>query len=699
MTTGYRMNEFGPINPALPTLWHGGDYNPDQWPEAARREDARLMKLANVNVATVAVFAWSQLEPEAGRYDWSWLDETFERLPKSGVRIVLATPSAAHPRWLTAMHPDVVAVDRTGHRLPHGGRQRFCQTSPAYRDAAARIDRAMAERYRGHPALVMWHVSNEYGNACWCDLCAAEFRRWLAARYGSVEAMNEQYWSTFWSHRFNNWSEVIPPLTTCGVVPNGLVLDWRRFQSHQVCDFLKHESAILKSVTPGVPITTNLMGFYDGLDYAKFADVLDVVSWDSYPREGSDPALVACTHAMMRGVKANRPWILMEQTPSATNWMEFHELRPPGNLRLVSWQAIGHGSDGAMYFQWRRSRGAAEKMHGAIVAHVGTEEPRVFKEVAALGAEMARIGPRVVGTRAARARVGVLWDQENRWALEGSQGPGREKCVQETAVKHFRAVWRSGIPVDMVRMDADWSQYDILIAPQMYMIKSGQYPKQAPPEELAGRIDEAAKIDRWVAAGGTLVATHLTCIVNESDLVYEGGYPGPLRKVLGVWVEEFDVPRTAVAVNRMAVRAGAFAGAKKSYACGRIFDLLHAESAKVLATYAANWYKGRACLTVNRHGDGLAYYVATDPADAMLEDFYHALAAAKGIQPVVRPPEGVEVLVRDGPGRRLLFILNHANKPRQISLGKTRGTDLLADKSVKGIVRLEPYGVRVIECK
>ena len=692
------MHDFGPINPRLPTLWHGGDYNPDQWPPEIRKEDARLMKLAHANVASTAIFAWSQLEPRPGEYDWSWLDETFDRLPKAGVSIALATPSAAHPRWLTALHPEIQAVDRNRQRLPHGTRQRFCPTSPVYREHVGRIDRALAERYGAHPALVLWHVSNEYGNACWCDLCAAQFREWLEERYGTLDNLNHQYWSGFWSHRFSEWSEILPPYAACGVVPDGLALDWRRFQSHQVCDFFKHEAGVLAEVTPEVPITTNLMGFYDGLDYAKFADVMDVVSWDSYPRVGGDPAAVACTHALMRGLKHNLPWLLMEQTPSSTNWMEHNALKAPGLMRLWSWQAIGHGADSSMYFQWRRSRGGHEKFHGAVVAHAGNESPRVFQEVAALGEEMDRIGRQVVGTRVAKARVGVLWDQENRWALEGSCGPSRQKRLLETAVKHYRAVWQNNIAVDVVRMDADWSPYDVLIAPMLYMVKSGRFPLQAAPEEMTARANEAEKIEKWVAAGGTFVATYLTGIVNESDLVYEGGYPGPLRSMLGIWAEEIDMPEPGRGANAIVMKKGAFAGAKPRYKCERVFDLINAEGAKVLATYGSNWYKGRPCLTVNPCGQGLAYYIATDAEEAFLADFYRAVAAAKRIVPVVRPAAGVEVLLREGPDRKLLFLLNHAAKSRQVSLGKVRGKDLLSGKGLNGTVKLEPYGVRVIEC-
>jgi beta-galactosidase len=685
-----------PINPRLPRLWHGGDYNPDQWPDQVRRDDVRLMKLAHVNVATLAVFSWAQLEPQPGLYDWDWLDETFERLEAAGVYVALATPTAAHPRWLSAMHPDVQAVDASGVRLPHGERQRFCPTSPLFREHAARMDRALAERYGRRPALVLWHVSNEYVSRCWCHRCAEAFREWLRRRYGTLEAMNHEYWASFWSHAFTDWSQVMPPYPACGRVPHGLRLDWQRFQTHAVCEFFKHEAAILREATPGVPLTTNLMGWFGGLDYAPLADVMDVISWDSYPQVTADPARTAASHALMRGLKENKPWLLMEQTPSSTNWMAYPMLKPPGVVRLQSWQAIGHGSDAAMYFQWRRSRGGPEKFHGAVVAHVGNERPRVFQEVAALGAELERTGDRIVGSRTA-ARVGVLWSQDNRWALENSAGPGQDKRVVDTAIKHFKAVWRNNIPADVVRPDADWSVYDLLVAPQLYMVKSGRYPLDGSPEELKGRLDEARKIERWVEGGGTFVATHLSGLVNESDLVYEGGYPGPLRNILGVWVEEVDVPEPAAARNEIVLRAGAFAGARPRYACERIFELAHAERAGVLAVYGSNWYAGRPCLTINPFGQGRAYYLATDPEEAFLADFYRALAADAGIAPLLEPVEGVEVLERtDGRGR-LLFILNHAAEPREVPLGGIQGRDLLAGRPCAGRLALGPYGVAVVE--
>jgi beta-galactosidase len=686
-----------PIPLRLTRLWHGGDYNPDQWPEEIREEDVDLMRHAGWNVACVGIFAWSQLEPRPSQFDWGWLDRTFERLHGAGIAVSLATPSTAHPRWLTARHPEVMAVGRDGRRLRHGERQRFCPTVPVYREQVARVNRAIADRYGRHPALALWHVSNEYSTHCWCDLCAAAFRSWLQRRYGDLKTLNEQWWSAFWSQRYSDWSQVEPPYDNSGSAFQGLALDWRRFQSAQVCDFFKAEVAVLREITPDIPVTTNLMGTYGGLDYAKFADVMDIISWDSYPTVGGDPSWSAFSHSLMRGLKENRPWLLLEQTPSVTNWQEYATQKPPGVMRLWSWQAIAHGSDSAMYFQWRRSRGGFEKLHGAVIEHSGASHTRVFRDVAALGEELAKASADVLGTRAAAARVGVLWDQENRWALEGAAGYARDKSYVETVQRHFRAFWRQNIPVDVVRMDADWTGYDILIAPLLYMVKSGTFPRDATPEELRARVDEGRKIAEWISQGGTFVATYLLGIVNESDLVYEGQYPVPLGRVLGLAVEETDCQPPGAHPNEIVLKEGALPQLQERYRCDRIFDLLHATDAEVLATYGGHWYAGRPCLTRKRVGRGQAWYIAAEAEEDFLADLYRMLAAEHDVRPLAEPVADVEVLAREGDGRRLLFLLNHAAEERVVDLGETTGTDALTGEHVVGTVPLEPYGVRILQ--
>lgn len=683
------------INPKFPTLWHGGDYNPDQWPEEVRLDDVRLMKLAHTNTMSVAVFAWSQLEPRPGQYDWDWLDQTFDRLHGAGVHIALATPSSTPPRWLSAAHPDILQADESGQRVRHGSRQRFCPASAVYREHVARINTALATRYGTHPALALWHISNEYHLDCYCDTCAAHFRTWLQQRYGDIETLNHQWWGAFWSQRYSDWSEVHPPYANAAPRAwTGLSLDWKRFCSHITVEFLKFEIGTVRPHTPGVPVTNNLMGLFYECDYAKFADVIDVVSWDSYPAVGEpNTALTtAFTHAVMRGIKDNRPWLLIEQTPSATNWQTYATLKPPGLMRMWSWQAMAHGSDGAMYFQWRRSLGGPEKLHGAIVEHAGRTDARVFQEVAQLGAEMEKLSSAVVGTTVAPARVGILWDQECRWAFELSQGYAKDKNYAQTLMKHYAALWRQNIPVNIVRHDADWSQYDVIIAPVMYMVRSGRFPLAGSPEQMRTKLDEGAKIEAFVNAGGTFVTTYLSGIANENDHVYSTGYPGPLRKVLGLWSEEIDCNAAGKTPNTLN-----FAGnilPASAYACDRFFDQIHPEGCEVLATYGSNWYAGRPALTRNTFGKGHAYYIATDAADDFLRDFYATLAAARGIAPLAPAVEGVEVLQRTAGDRALTFIMNHNAAPAATPV--PAGMDLLTGNAVTSPATLPPYCVLIV---
>jgi len=687
------------VNPRLPKLFHGGDYNPDQWPEDVRVDDVRLMKLSGMNMMSTGIFSWAQLEPVEGRFDWAWLDETFDRLHEAGVFVALATPSSSPPHWLADKYPETLAVYKDLQRGQPGLRQVFCPTSPVFRHETRRMIRALAERYGDHPGLGLWHVSNEYGHLwdhCYCDLCQQAFREWLEERYGDIDTVNDQWWTRFWSHTFNDFGQINAPSDHAHANGlTGLMLDWRRFSATQIVEFCKNEIAPLRELTPEVPITTNLMGLFNGMDYAKLADVLDVVSWDSYPEVGCDPAFTALTHSLMRGVKHGDPWLLMEQTPSSTNWHRYHQLKPPGLMRNISLQAVGHGADAVMYFQWRRCRGGHEKFHGAVVAHVAHENTRVFQEVAQLGADLDAMSEAVVGTRAAKARVGLLWNSENRWATDLTCGPGKDRKFIETNFAHYRSVWKLKVPVDVVRTDGDWSQYDILIAPMCYMVKSGEFPIDGTAEELSARIDEGAKIAEFVERGGAFVTTHLSGMVNESDLVYEGGYPGPLRKLLGIWSEEIDNQPDGEC-NEMWL-TDALDLPKTNYTCEHYFDQIHAEGADVLATYGKNWYAGRPCLTRNTVGKGAAYYIATCADGDFLADFYARLAAERGIAPLAAAADDVEVLAREADDRTLLFVINHSDGERTADLGDKSGSDVLTGEACSGTITLSPYAVSIIK--
>jgi beta-galactosidase len=649
-----------PIVKGVPHLLHGGDYNPDQWlrsKETTWKEDMRLARLAGVNTLSVGIFAWAALEPEEGRYEFGWLDEIMDLMAENGITAVLATPSGARPGWMSHRYPEVLRVNGDRTRNRHGGRHNHCLSSPVYREKTLAINTALAERYGKHPALGVWHLSNEYGGECHCDLCQERFRAHLQAKYGSLDELNEAWWSAFWAKTYSDWSHVESPS------PNGrgeqdihgLQLDWMRFTTEQFVDFYLHEAAPLKAATPEIPCTTNLMGTYPGIDYYRLAEVLDVVSWDSYPqwngtvddvRTGVEASF---HHDLTRSLKG-KPFMLMESSPSATNWRPVAKLHRPGVHLLQSLQAVAHGADTVQYFQFRKGRGGSEKFHGAIVDHEGTENTRVFRDVAEVGERLAGMDA-VVGT-ATPADVALVYDWHNRWALDDMKGLLQHKTgYARTVVDHYQAFWQQGVPVDvidgsLVAAPGGLDGYKVLVAPMLHMLRPG--------------VAEA--VDAFVAQGGTFVATYASGYVDENDKTFLGGFPGPLRETLGIWAEEIDAlypeDRNAIAWNGT------------EYEAFDLCELIHAEGAEVLGAYGSDLYAGRPALTVNRRGEGRAYFIAARTGQDFLGEFYGSLIAEHRVERALDAalPAGVTAQVRTDGDTDHVFVLNCNPTPAAVEI-------------------------------
>ncbi len=667
------MTTYEPVSKQAPFLWHGGDYNPEQWSREVWQEDFKLMREAGITTATVGVFSWVSLQPAEGQFTFDWLDEIMDGLHANGIRAILATPSAAQPAWMSAAYPDVLRSDEHGRRNPHGKRVNYCPNSPDYRRLSGEMARALAERYKDHPALLLWHVSNEYGGVCTCETCAARFREWLQRKYGTLDELNARWWTAFWGHTYTDWSQIMPPLAGGETLTHGLNVDYFRFMSESQLDCFRNERDILRSITPDIPITTNLMGPYKPLDYRQWAKEMDVVSWDCYPRPNQSSGEIALAHDLNRGLKDGQPFLLMEQTPSSQNWQTVNALKRPGVLRLWSYLAVAHGADSVLYFQWRRGRGGCEKLHGAVVEHNGRSDTRIFREVSQIGAELGRLGDTIVGA-SVEARVGLLFDWDNWHALDDAVGPIRDKRYVETIARHYLAFYRQNIPVDVVFPDSDFSKYDVLVAPMIYMLKPGF----------------GAKVEAFVAGGGSFVTTTLSGLVDETDLAFENGYPGDLAQVLGIRVEEIDAlyedqTNRIIMSDRSAVYRGS-----------RLADLLHAESAEVIATYGDDFYAGMPVVTRNRFGSGEAYYIATDPDDAFLDYLYGEISRKHGIVAPLKAPKGVEVAVRQKNGKSILFVLNHNAQAVTIPLADKRYNNLLNGETVEQALSLSGYDVAIL---
>ncbi len=680
-------NRFDPINPRCPHMLHGGDYNPDQWIRTPGiwDEDMRLMKLAGCNAMSVGIFAWSTLEPEEGRFEFGWLDTVMDKLAQNGAYAVLATPSGAKPAWMSRAYPEIRRVKADGIRQPHRQRHNHCRTSPVYREKCTLINTKLAERYKDHPALLVWHVSNEYnGNDCQCELCLAAFQAWLRRRYDNdLDKLNHAYWSAFWSHSFPDWESVIP--IDRGI--HGLMLDWERFKTAQTIDFFKAESAPLHEITPNVPVTTNFMNGSDTLDYWAFAREVDVVSWDSYPNwheSGDDVAEAVFTarmHDQCRGMKGGKPWMLMESVPSIPTRARVKKRKEPGMHLLSSLQAVAHGSDTVQYFQWRKSRGCCEKFHGAVVDHVGTEETREFKEVAQVGEALAKLDG-VVGT-SVRPEVALIQDWENEWAIrEGARiYLGDNTKYRQDCTAHYRPFWDAGVSMDVIDQTCELDHYKLVVVPMAYMLRPGF------AERLRGFVEQ----------GGTAVMTYWSAVADESDLCCLGGIPGQgLRDVFGVWEEESQsyFPHESVGI---AVSEGNATGLSGTYKGVDTCSVIHAQGAEVLATYTDQYFAGSPALTVNRFGKGRAYYIAARTEGAFLSDLYAGLIADLGIARAIDTelPQGVTAQLRTDGATRYLFLMNFNGHETRIALDGSY-TNVLTGETHETDVALERYGVLVL---
>lgn len=682
--------KFPPISAKIPQMLHGADYNPDQWqkyPEVLE-EDIRLMKLAHCNVMSVGIFAWMAIEPEEGVFTFEWLDTLLDKFAANGIYALLATPSGARPVWMSQKYPEVLRVAPNGIRNLHGARHNHCFSSPVYREKVTIMNSKLAERYSDHPAVIGWHISNEYGGECHCSYCEDAFRDWLKNKYGTLEALNDAWWTTFWSHTYTDWSQVESPTERGEKAVHGQNVDWRRFVTDQTVDFCRNEIAPLRAANSELPITTNFMLDFEPLNYWKFTELLDMISWDAYPTwhdnggdDSEQAAWIGFNHDVFRSLGGGKPFMLMESTPSMTNWQPISKVKRPGMHMLSSLQAVAHGSDTVQYFQWRKSRGSSEKLHGAVVDHVGHEHTRVFRDVAELGEALEKL-TEVVGTTV-KPEVALIYDWENRWAVKDSQGPRNSGLhYEETAKRHYRPFWDLGVPVDIIDSECSFDSYKLLIAPMLYMVRPG--------------VGE--RIERFVENGGTFIATYWTGIVDESDLCFLTGFPGPLRKTLGIWSEEIDSLHDHDS-NQVVLKDGNKLGLSGQYTARELCDLIHLEGAEALAVYGEDFYAGRPALTVNHLGAGKAYYVASRNEASFTNDFLTRIIEQEGIKRVLDSelPQGVTAQLRTDGVNDYVFVSNFSANEASVALDAQQYTDLLTGSALNNSVELKPYGCRILK--
>ncbi|MBB0246289.1 beta-galactosidase [Streptomyces alkaliphilus] len=674
-------------------LLHGGDYNPEQWPEEVWSEDVRLMREAGVNLATVGVFSWARIEPRPGVRDFGWLDRVMDLLHDAGIGVCLATATASPPPWMGARYPETLPRDENGTVQWYGSRQQYCPSSPIYREHAVRLAGDIADRYAHHPALRLWHVNNEYCTHCWCDVTAEHFRRWLRARYGDLDALNEAWGTAFWSQRYDDWSEVIPPRRTPYLVNPTQKLDFHRFTSDALLECHTAERDALRARRADIPVTTNFMPLFPGQDGWRWSAEEDVVSVDIYPDPRADHRSTggapfgALVQDLTRS-QAKGPWMLMEQAAAAVNWRGVNPPKAEGLMRLWSLQAVARGADAVCFFQWRQSRQGSEKFHSAMLPHSG-ERSRGFGRVAELGADLARLSDSgaVVDARTT-ADVVVLHDWDSWWA-DGQPGrPSAEVDHAEVLREWHRALWSRNLACDLAHPEADLSSYRVIVVPHLYLMTD------AALDNLVERV----------RAGATLVCGWFTGIADADDRIREGGMDARLRELLGIDIVHEWWPMEAGESGKLDDGSTGTVWSEDLEPVGPRQGAGSGEGPEVIARWAGGELDGRPA--VLRHtpftdpaddpgragapgGSGTTWYLSTQPDPEALENLLVRAAAGAGVEPVLADaPDGVEA-VRRG---EVLFLLNHRPDPVTVTLPRA-GTDLLTGRRCEGEVTLERYGV------
>ncbi len=662
-------------------FYFGVDYYPEQWPAERWPIDAALMAEAGFNVVRLAEFAWSRLEPAPGRFDFAWLDRAMDVLAARGIKIVLGTPTASPPPWLMQGQPELFRMRADGTRLTFGNRREYCPNHPAYHSATQRVVSALAEQYAGHPAVIGWQIDNEFGDRCYCPVCAEAFQGWLERKYGTLDTLNERWGTVFWSHVYSAWSEIPLPASTGGSPNPGLALDFYRFASDSYAQYQQSQLERLRAACPGHFITHNFMGFnYDQLNYFDLARELDFVAWDNYPRTqwhmaGSvTPSAAALGHATMRGLKRRNFWV-MEQQGGQGGWEMLSVAPRPGELRLWAYQAIAHGADAIVFFRWRTARYGAEQYWHGLLDHDAVPGRR-YAEIKRMGAELAHAGRHIHGAQA-RPAVSMLLSYDSRFAFQiQANNP------QFSYARHFHQIYQAlhdcQAGVDVAAPETDLAGYKLVIAPALHVLGEAA----------------AENLKRYVAAGGWLLVTQRAGVKDEANAVVNQRLPGLLAALCGVEVEEYDSLASDME-NGVEFCLPGLAEAGR-IPVGPLCDVLKTTSATVLARYTDDYYAGQPALTLNQYGQGQVVYAGAAGGERLYAALVGWLLEQVELKPPIAAPRGVEVTERWQGDRRLLFVLNHTTAPQAITLDQPYRQLLDGHAPLKGQVTLAPRDVLVL---
>jgi beta-galactosidase len=654
---------------STPALVFGTAWYPEQWDEARWERDLSLMQAAGINMVRVAEFAWSRMEPREGQFDFAWLDRAIELASKHNITIVLGTPSAAPPAWLTYKYPDTLATWDNGRRAEHGNRGHYRFTSTRYLDLARRLASEMAKRYGHNPNVIGWQIDNEYGPVSYDDETRAKFQAWLKQRYQRLESLNRAWSTSYWSQTYDDWAEVPIPV---GYHNPSLMLEWRRFVTETFRAYQHNQVQVIRAkADPRQFITHNFMGFDSNFDHYVLSRELDFSSWDNYVGSGHmDPLWIGQVHDLTRGFKRRNFWV-METQPGSVNWAGVNNALDRGEVRRMAWNAIGHGADAIAYWQWRSAPGGQEQYHGSLVGADGNPRP-VYEEVSQIRNEFARVADVIQGTAPA-AQTAILFDYDSRWAVEFQR---HHKDFDPVNYLHtfYRPLRTLTQDVDIVHPSAPLSQYKLVVAPALNVLSD----------------DIAKHLSDYVRSGGRLVLGVRTGMKDVNNALLPSRQPGKLlADLLGGSVVDFYALEKNVAVSGDVAKGEARIWAE---------TLQATPGTDVLLRYAKSngWLDDQPAIITRRVGTGRITYVGAQFDDSVMRALARWMVEDAGIPAVLNDvPEGVEVCRRLSKNKQVLILINHTAQRQSIPLAHPM-RELLKNTDATAALVLEPSDVAVL---
>lgn len=664
----------------------GGDYCPEQWDEATWKEDIRLMKELGVNTVTINVHSWVMNQPAEGVFDYTTLDKIVQMLTDADIRIIMGTATTAVPNWMGKKYPDMLLTDVSGQHYTAARREVYCTNSPDYRREIRTAVEHLAEHYQNNRNIKLWHMANEVGIVCYCENCAKAYRRYLKKKFGTLENLNEQWTTAFWGHTYTDWEEIEPPRATTEFVaaandPDGIdrhfrsteTIEYLRFFSESLRECYEIERDAIRKYIPDALVTNNFQ--YRTLDYRRVCAASDVIAYDSYPKQGEHPAKSAMRYDTSRNLLARgKNFMLMEMTPSQASWDRTVPIKRPGEVELIALKGIGHGADSSLFFQIRKNRSGFEKFHGAMIEHAGRIDTRTGRELKRLAQKLRALEPYLSET-SVHAQVAVIMDFDTMYGVEIPCSIQKRIDYMNEVEHYYRYFNKQNITVDVVSATADLSSYKLVVAPMLYML----------PES------SGEEITRFVNAGGVFVTTYYSGMADLNDRIYPGGYPGVLKDVCGIWVEETDA---LSAEQKNCVRTSDVLGGK-DYICGFMCDIIHLEGARSLGVYSEDFYADTPCICENDYGAGKAIYIGSKLDDAGVDAVLTYAVACSGVSSVLPTPEGVEACLRQGKEHSLMFIVNNTAQEQSVAVPQD-WCDLVGVSAENGTLHLPGRGTAVL---